>query len=466
MKNLLWILLLFVSSSGFTNNYIDSLELVLRSTKADSVKIETANTLAWEYKFNNHLRADSLLQLALQLSNYQFDQTQDTIYLAMQAKSYNIWGVVYDLSGDPPSAIASYQNVLRIGNMLYQSNNTKWKSKAAYVFCSAHANMGVIYMRQGEMEKSIEMQRTAIKYAKVLNDTNKISNSYNNIGLVYYYLNNPDSATYYYNQSIQFDSLLGNYVGVALSLNTVGAMHYEIEDYQEALRLQQIAYNIQKEYNDEFGLQYTTLILGGIYRELNDYNKALKWMLESKSISEALNGKNELVDTYMELSDVYEKMGNYAASLQYYKLHTATKDSIFSESKSKDIGRLEAKYEMEKKMEEEQRAKEEAERQMAQKVKRRNSLQYSIIFIVILILGAAVLALGKISVSPSVAEGLIFFTFLLFFEFLLVLLDPYIETISGGEPMYKLFANAVLAGAIFPLHAFFENHLKQRLVKS
>jgi len=60
---------------------------------------------------------------------------------------------------------------------------------------------------------------------------------------------------------------------------------------------------------------------------------------------------------------------------------------------------------------------------------------------------------------------MIFFSFLLFFEFMLVLLDPFIEDYSGGAPAFKLMFNAVLAAGIFPLHAFFESMIKRRLVK-
>ena len=78
-------------------------------------------------------------------------------------------------------------------------------------------------------------------------------------------------------------------------------------------------------------------------------------------------------------------------------------------------------------------------------------------------LALGIVALGRVNIPTRVAEGLIFFTFLLFFEFLLVLLDPQIETYSGGEPAYKLLFNAVLAGLIFPLHSFFESKLKNRI---
>ena len=49
-------------------------------------------------------------------------------------------------------------------------------------------------------------------------------------------------------------------------------------------------------------------------------------------------------------------------------------------------------------------------------------------------------------------------------EFCLVLLDPIIDKWSSGEPLYKLLFNALLAGAIFPLHAYFEGTLKKRVI--
>ena len=70
------------------------------------------------------------------------------------------------------------------------------------------------------------------------------------------------------------------------------------------------------------------------------------------------------------------------------------------------------------------------------------------------------------------AELLAFIPFLILFEAILVYLDPQIETLitefsgqAGGEPVYKLIVNAVLAGTIFPVHQFFERRLKGRVMK-
>ena len=106
-----------------------------------------------------------------------------------------------------------------------------------------------------------------------------------------------------------------------------------------------------------------------------------------------------------------------------------------------------------------------SQKEKAERV-RRDNLQYSGILIFLVLVFASVFMLGRFSIPIRLAEGMIFFSFLLFFEFTLVLLDPYIENYSGGAPAYKLLFNAVLAGLIFPLHSLFESKMKGRLVKS
>jgi len=158
--------------------------------------------------------------------------------------------------------------------------------------------------------------------------------------------------------------------------------------------------------------------------------------------------------------------GEFKEAYEAYIRFTGLKDSIFNDDKSKEIGKLEAKYEFEK-AEEEKKSLERKELERSQfEESRRNNLQYSGIFMVIVALGMSLFTLGKFNLSVRLVEGIIFFTFLLFFEFTLVLLDPFIEQYSGGEPAFKLLFNAVLAAMIFPLHSFFENNVKKRLAKA
>jgi len=92
-------------------------------------------------------------------------------------------------------------------------------------------------------------------------------------------------------------------------------------------------------------------------------------------------------------------------------------------------------------------------------------MQYSLIFLGILLLFGLTMMMGFIKVSPNVAEGLIFFTFLIFFEFVLVFVEPHLNEYTDGEPIYTLITNAGIALLIFPLHDILENKLKKRIVK-
>ena len=148
-----------------------------------------------------------------------------------------------------------------------------------------------------------------------------------------------------------------------------------------------------------------------------------------------------------------------------YELQVQMRDSIKNEATQKATIRQQTKYEFEKTQLVKEQVERERERVLGEETSRRDNLQYSVILIAILLLFGGVLGLGFIKVSPAVAEGLIFFAFLIVFEFLLVLADPYVDLYTGGAPGWKLLLNAGIAACIFPLHSFFERVMKRKLVK-
>ena len=162
---------------------------------------------------------------------------------------------------------------------------------------------------------------------------------------------------------------------------------------------------------------------------------------------------------------IHKEKQNYKKALSMYEDMIKYRDSLVNEDTKKSMIRQQTKYEFEKTQIIKEQKEKETARLLAEETSRRDNLQYSVILIALLVLGAGVMALSRISVSPRVAEGLIFFSFLILFEFLLVLADPYIEGWSGGAPGIKLLFNAGIAAFIFPLHSLFETKLKKRLAK-
>ena len=185
----------------------------------------------------------------------------------------------------------------------------------------------------------------------------------------------------------------------------------------------------------------------------------------STKIAEEIGDREGLMVNYEGLTEVYAQSAKHAKALEYHKLYIAVKDSLFNEEKSKDLGRVEARHETEMQMMEEQaKAMAEAEK-IEREEKRRNYWQYSAIFIVFVILFLGLFLLTRFHIPIALAEGIIFVVFLLFFEFIMVLAEPWIEAISHGEPAIILACNAALAAVIFPFHRIFEAKVRQRIVK-
>lgn len=69
----------------------------------------------------------------------------------------------------------------------------------------------------------------------------------------------------------------------------------------------------------------------------------------------------------------------------------------------------------------------------------------------------------QVKVSERLAQELIFVSLLLVFEFILVFMDPYLDKLTNGVPVYKLIVNVLLATFTFTVHGFWERRFKSRL---
>ena len=187
-------------------------------------------------------------------------------------------------------------------------------------------------------------------------------------------------------------------------------------------------------------------------------------MIRMMEISQELGNPRLISHGARMLNRIAKEEGDYEKALNMYELHIIMRDSINNEKTQKATIRQQTKYEFEKAQLIKEQEEKEVARLAAEVTSRRDNLQYSIILIAILVLFGGVLSLGFVKVSLRMAEGIIFFSFLILFEFLLVLADPYIEQWSSGAPGFKLLFNAGIAALIFPAHAFFEARLKRRLV--
>jgi len=293
-----------------------------------------------------------------------------------------------------------------------------------------------------------------------------IAKSMDRLGSFYGLKGDYSTALDYYFNALKIYEELGRKSGIAINLGNIGIVYDELADYPRALEYYFKAQKMNEELGDKNGIAANLGNIGRLYTGIGEFEKAEKTLQKALALSKDIGAKEILKYQYEFLSELYDTTNRPAQAFEAYKLYIIYRDSIANEENTKAQTRTEMKYEYEKAELVKEQKEREAARIKAEILSRRDNLQYSIVLICLLVIGVLVAMLGKLALPVRMAEGLIFFSFLILFEFILVLADPYIEVWSSGAPGIKLLFNAGIAALIFPLHAFFEKILKHRLIKN
>lgn len=405
-------------------------------------------------------------------------------------------GYVYNHNNDPFLALEYYQRA----NELAREIDDKFMEGVTYL------NMGYIYMNAGDVEKALEVEFKGLKIREETGDIDGIARASTHIAQIYSSQGDYEKALELEFKSLELRKQKGDNIDIGYALNNIATTYGKMGDTLKSHEYYKLAYETRMQTNSPrskaFGCDAMARVLAEqgnfsegldllnesieIWKSLNDhsglsnayFNAALIYGLYSKDYDKAIEFGKKSLELALEINEIeavmfasdaltnsFKKVGNYKSALEMKELYISMRDSLSNEKNQKAAIKKQTQYEFEKAQLLADQQRNDELRIEKEKLQRRDNLQYSLIFLGILLLFGIILGFGFIKVSPTVAEGIIFFAFLILFEFLLVLGDPYVESITGGEPIYKLLANAVLAGAIFPAHAFFERALKSRIVK-
>ncbi|MBL4656047.1 MAG: tetratricopeptide repeat protein, partial [Bacteroidia bacterium] len=475
-KTLLFLIgLMFVGglNLGFDNpqdSLIQNLKLKIQNSKEDTTRIKTLLKIGRHFAYTKPDTTLNHYQKALSLATA-------INHKKLIARCNNSMGRIYMRKSDYPQALHYYNEALSINEQL--------KDKKA--MAGNYNNIGNIYTNQSSYPLALTYYFKSLKIEEEQSNKQGMAASYNNIGIIYDNQSTYPLALTYYFKALKIKEEQGNKQGMASSYNNIGTLYttlYEQGDsppaggvgewaaenpiklLDSAMYYQQKALAINKELSDEFGMTFELSGIASILRIKGKYSQAIGYYQQCAQLADSIGALQKESEAHSGLSTCYEKLNNHKLALDHYKQYSTLKDSIFNEEKSKDLGKLEAKHEFEmaelqKKQQEEEWTKVEAAR-----INRRNDLQHSAILIGIFILFGSLFLLGKLSIPNWLIELSVFIPFLILFEFLLVLLDPSIESWAGSEPAFKLLFNAGLAGMMFPLHQFFEGKLKKRIVNA
>jgi len=424
-----------------------SLQMHVEMKNKEAMAQVFSNMATFLYSGGDQIRALEYFRKSLQISEEINDQ--ESI-----ANSINNLGFIHMKRGDIELAIANYsKSIIICEERGYRG-----------ILATALHNMALMFKQQGDFEAALEYYLKSLKLKEKYNRSG-ITYTLTNIGALYGNLNEKEKAIEYYQKSIAIDKKTGGVRNMANTLNNLGYLYFKQGIPELAMKQYEEALLINEKIKWDLGIATVLANMGNVRFNENNLDLSMELGQRSFSISQELGFPEQIRRSSNLIYRIHKKRKNYSDALKMYELFIEMRDSINNEHTQKASIRQQTKFKFEKEQlikDQEEKEKNRIEELVRQ---RRDNLQYSVILIVILVLASFVLLLGKINVGTRMAEGLIFFSFLIIFEFVLVLADPYIEGWSGGAPGIKLLFNAGIAALIFPLHSLFENKLKNRLAK-
>ena len=186
-----------------------------------------------------------------------------------------------------------------------------------------------------------------------------------------------------------------------------------------------------KEIGDLTNIAKSYINLGVESIDQNKPKEAISYCLKAIDLSEKLGNKENTKAAYETLAMAYKHTGQYKEAYEAHNKYTDVALKIFSEAESKNLGKLEGKHESEMAQIQKEYQAKEAARIAEQQLKRRNNLITNWIFIGIILLVVLIFFSGRFVLTPRITEAAVFFIMILFFEFIMVLLDPIIENYSA-----------------------------------
>lgn len=387
--------------------------------------------------------------LALSYSNQSlavFTELGDSTKIA---SLLNNIGMVYESQGDYPRALDFYTRCLRIRQALGD-----WAEGAVTL-----NTIGVLYAKQHDYERALANFRQSLHLRDSIGDQGGVAACHVNIGQIFEIENKITEALAEYEKAVTIGQDINEPRYIAAGLAGIGGIYMGQGNLPKALEFIQRGLEIKKTMGDKYGMASSYNDLSALYLLLDNPVQARKMAESAMQLGVEIGSLERKSQAVLHLAQADSALGNWQSAFANFKLYKLYNDSMFNESNAAEIGRLEARHEIEIAQAEEQARALAIAQQLAEERQRSNNLQYLGIVAVLAILLLGLRFLRKAQLPNWLVNGLVFTAFLMLFEFISILADPWVEAYTGGVPLPKLAINLGMAAIFTPLHGWLQRSL-------
>lgn len=412
---------------------------------------------------------------------------------SLQVETENTFGQVYLFRNERILALRHYLTALRLAESLKESSDDA-RSRKNEILRKCYMHLSTFYTAIEAYDKAIDNALLAYKTLDNIREKNvpyQRAIDLNGIGNLHAYNNNPELAMQYFRRSIAladtlhftnlkvpgYTSLLNQYLrinqpGKALEFmesaegkslqdfmrnfgmasiidQAYGVVYTENGKYDSArVRLQRAVPYFENQANDNNRIYFYTQ-QARFYTRTGQFQEAISTYQKMKELSDKIGEIKMATLAAQMLDSLYGLTGNYQQAMKYNSLYHLYKDSSTKLSREKEITQVEAA--------DEQLRQARIERERLEAKRKRYNIQYLAITVGIAGVFIVMVMLGMFKVSATTIKLVGFFAFLMFFEFIFLILKKNIAGITQGEPWKDLLFMIGLAALLLPLHHWLEH---------
>ncbi len=278
----------------------DSLIILLRHEKVDSVKASLLKQLGFEYLYSEPAKTIEFCQKAITLFTIENN-------LQEIGRTNNLLGSAYFTLGEYTSAFNCFKKANTAANSSHDS---------LYIAKSLN-NMGGTMQKKGQLDKAVEYYVQALHLYELMGNTSGAVGITNNIGAIYRKVGSLDKALLFYNKSIVNAEKSNDERSLASIYQNICAVYAEQKNLKEALIVCNKSFSINQKLNNQPGLVKNYIGFGNIYSALKNSREAADNFLKALNLSKSLGFRDEEASALLNLGHIELEKKKFANAKKY-----------------------------------------------------------------------------------------------------------------------------------------------------
>ena len=415
-------------------NNADIATIISQNIKNDSIKILATLTKGEIYQS----RGESLL--AFKSFTNAFENAIDISNVPLESEAYHHFS----------SLFSSLKNEQVAKDYLLQSLELNTKNKYGEGMIRDYIDLARLSNERSYIEKALQFADSLKLESYVIQSKNLMYGYYTSI------VANSDSTLQFLHKNPDLTQMWMN-IGLPYYYMNMGEVFHYANIPDSAIYYLKLAQpGFEKDFKERNRRDLYEAI-GQCYLLSKDAKQAIIYYEKALELNTQFNSLSNQASYAQVLSKLYSDAQDYKKAFYYSSMGNDLKDSLQKLSNQRDIALGEVNNE---------KRKHDRELEIAarEKITKRN-LQYTAITVVITVFFFILIIMGMLPVSRVTVKLLGYFTFISLFEFIILLIEPFLHDLTHGEPLKMWIFKIIIIALLVPLQHGLEHKLVTYLEK-